>query len=152
MAAFDIPAMVDYTISLTKQNKIFVIGHSQGAMVLLARLSQDLDLSSKIKLFLAVGPVAHLGNLIGPIKYVAEVGLNRWFNIFGKKDFLPSNAVTQGIADKVCGNLFIDKTLCKNGINIISGPSDNLNVTRIPVYLSHCKCSLFEIEFEPKYS
>ena len=139
MAAHDIPAMVNYTTTLTKQNKIFFIGHSQGAMVLLARLSSNLDFSSKIKLFLAIGPVAHLGNLIGPIKYIAEFGLDRWFQLFGKKNFLPSNALIQEIADKLCGNLYIDELLCKNGINIISGPSNNLNTSRIPVYLSHCK-------------
>ena len=144
MAAFDIPAMINYTVSLTKQSKIFFFGHSQGAMVLFARLSSDMDLSSKIKLFLAVGPVAHLSNLIGPIKYVAEFGLDRWFELFGRKDFLPSNALTQDIADKLCGHFWIDEILCKNGINIISGPSDNLNTTRIPVYLSHCKYFLIK--------
>jgi len=144
MAAFDIPAMINYTVSLTKQSKIFFFGHSQGAMVLFARLSSDMDLSSKIKLFLAVGPVVHLSNLIGPIKYVAEFGLDRWFELFGRKDFLPSNALTQDIADKLCGNFWIDEILCKSGINIISGPSDNLNTTRIPVYLSHCKYFLIK--------
>ena len=49
MAQYDIPAMIDYILALTKQTKLFYIG--QGTMVAFARLSTDYNLASKIKLF-----------------------------------------------------------------------------------------------------
>ena len=56
--------MINYITTQTKQSKIFYIGHSQGALVLLAKLSQNSDLANKIKVFIAFGPVAYLGNYL----------------------------------------------------------------------------------------
>ena len=68
---------------------------------------------------------------------MAEIGVNLWYKIFGKKVFLPSSAVTQLIADKICGK--IGRKLCMEMVNLISGPTKNLNATRLSVYLSHCE-------------
>jgi len=136
-ASYDIPAMINYVTRQTNQSKIYYIGHSQGAMVLLARLSRNNDdLAEKIKIFIAMGPVAYLGNVIGPIKKVAEIGVHYWYKLFGRKVFLPSNTLTELIADKICGQ--IGRKLCMEMVNLISGPTINLNVSRLSVYLSHC--------------
>ena len=48
MAKYDLPAMVTFVVGVTGQESIFYIGHSQGAMIALAKLSQDQGLANKV--------------------------------------------------------------------------------------------------------
>jgi pimeloyl-ACP methyl ester carboxylesterase len=75
MAAYDLPAMVDYILEQTGESKMFYIGHSQGTLISFAGLSQNLDLSSKIKLFVALGPVSTVGHVVSPVKYISDIGI-----------------------------------------------------------------------------
>jgi lysosomal acid lipase/cholesteryl ester hydrolase len=74
MAAYDLPAMVDYVVNQTSQQQIFYIGHSQGTMIAFAGLGINEELSSKIKLFLALGPVATVNHIESPLKLLADIG------------------------------------------------------------------------------
>ena len=69
MSNFDLTSMIDYALSVTKQQQLIYIGHSQGTMIAFAQLSKNQEFASKIKLFVALGPVAHLGFIESPIKY-----------------------------------------------------------------------------------
>lgn len=143
MAAYDVPAMINYILETTQQEKLYYIGHSQGTMVAFAKFSSDQELASKIKLFLALGPVATVGNLVSPIKYLADLGAfshqELWYQFFGKKDFLPSNDFIKILADQLCDKVAINKLLCENILIALCGPGKNLNDTRVPVYVTHGK-------------
>jgi len=69
MSNYDLTSMVEYALKVTNQNQLIYIGHSQGTMISFAQLSKNQDFASKIKLFIAMGPVAHLGAIESPIKY-----------------------------------------------------------------------------------
>ena len=60
-----------------------------------------------------------------------------WFNIFGKKDFLPSSDTIEWLADHMCNDQVLDKTICENILFALCGPSKFLNATRVSVYTSH---------------
>ena len=65
MAAYDLPAMINFVLNFTDQNQLFYVGHSQGSLIGFARFNSDLDLASKIRLFIGLGPVATVGHLNG---------------------------------------------------------------------------------------
>lgn len=140
-ASYDIPAMISYILDVTQQENLYYIGHSQGTMVAFARLSSDQELASKIKLFLALGPVATVGNLVSPIKYLADLGTlsnqEIWYTLFGKRDFLPSNTFIKILADQLCNKVVVNKLICENILIALCGPGRNLNDTRVPVYVTH---------------
>jgi len=69
MSNFDLTSMVDYALKTTNEKQLIYIGHSQGTMIQFAQLSKNQDLASKIKLFVALGPVATVGHTETPIKY-----------------------------------------------------------------------------------
>lgn len=69
MAAFDLPAMIYFVLNVTNQNQLFYVGHSQGTLISFARLGTDLDLASKIRLFVGLGPVATVGHLNGLVQF-----------------------------------------------------------------------------------
>ncbi len=55
--------MVDYILKVNSQQQLTYIGHSQGTMIAFAALSTNTALANKIKLFVALAPVATLGNI-----------------------------------------------------------------------------------------
>ena len=59
------------------------------------------------------------------------------FQIFGVKDFFPSNWIMKALAEVVCATA-ITEPLCGDIIFLITGfDVSNLNNTRIPVYIAH---------------
>jgi hypothetical protein len=41
------------------------------------------------------------------------------------------------LADRLCNIETADKYLCENIIFVLTGPSSNINITRVPVYTTH---------------
>ena len=72
MADKDLPAMVDFILSMTNQSQLTYIGHSQGTCMAFDGFSRNKTLAQKIKLFIALGPVAKVKNVKGLTLLVAE--------------------------------------------------------------------------------
>ena len=71
MAAYDLPATVDHVLQVTGSPDLVYIGYSQGSQMAFARLSSDRTLAKKIRLFVALAPVAYLGNVESPLRFLA---------------------------------------------------------------------------------
>lgn len=48
MAEYDLPAMINYILQVTKRKQIVYIGHSQGSLIGFAKFSSDLELGKKV--------------------------------------------------------------------------------------------------------
>lgn len=87
MAKYDLPAMVNFVLKKTGQPSLHYAAHSQGSLIAFAELSRNKDLAKKIKAVFALGPVAYLGHMKSPLKYlsdfVAELEVRKGF--FGGK-------------------------------------------------------------------
>lgn len=136
----DLPSMIYYALDHTNQENLVYIGHSQGTMIMFAEGSNK-KLASKIKLFIALGPVATLGSIESPLKFFSDFGTNPYYNlifdIFGIKNFLPSTMIIKWLADIVCTNQVTTPLVCDNIIFLFTGPSENLNNSRLAVYTHH---------------
>lgn len=73
MAKYDMPAMVNFVLKKTQQPSLYYAGHSQGSLMAFAELSHNPDLSKKIKVLFALGPVATVGYMKSPLKYLADL-------------------------------------------------------------------------------
>lgn len=49
MAAYDLPAVVDYILKKTSRKTLYYIGHSQGATIGLEAFSENKQLAKKVK-------------------------------------------------------------------------------------------------------
>ena len=141
MAKHDLPSMVNYVLHHTKQADLFYIGHSQGTMTAFSGLSENQELASKIKLFCALGPVATIATIQSPIKVLSNIGSypdhDLIYRMFGRKDFLPSSLWIRYLAETFCNNVVTTPLICDNIIFLFTGPSKNLNNSRIAVYTNH---------------
>ena len=73
MASKDLPAVIDYIKHNTSVPQIYYAGHSQGTMIAFAGFSKNQELAKSIKKFYGLAPVAYLGDMKSPLKYLASV-------------------------------------------------------------------------------
>lgn len=137
MASLDLPATVDTVLSRTGQSWLYYVGHSQGTEMAFAALSNNPELASKIRLFVALAPAAYLGHLESPIKYLKDIPAEVLFHILGRKDFLPKTDFLRWLGKDVCGKK-IPGLLCENVLFLLGGyDAKEMNESRIPVYVGH---------------
>ncbi|XP_050390148.2 lysosomal acid lipase/cholesteryl ester hydrolase [Patella vulgata] len=137
MARYDLPAVVDYVILNTGEEQITYVGHSQGSMIGFAGFSQNQTLADKIKLFIALAPVAKVGNIKSPIRLLAPFSnqIDYLSKLFGKGEFLPTSKFKKFLAKDVCTHV---SGICENFLFIVDGfDIKNMNKSRVPVYLAH---------------
>ena len=68
MGKYDIPAAVDFILENTKAEKLYYIGHSMGTTMFWVAMNEHPKLADKIALMIAMGPVAKVKHIKGPIR------------------------------------------------------------------------------------
>ncbi|CAI9736947.1 gastric triacylglycerol lipase-like [Octopus vulgaris] len=137
MAAFDLPASLDYVTNVTGQEKLYYVAHSQGSLIGFLAFSENQTLAKKIKLMVALGPVYTVGHITSSVRFATIIDDKVLFNIFGRKSFLPENLIISTVAKTVCRARRLN-FLCKEAIRIVANfDNQYMNSSRIPVYLTH---------------
>lgn len=78
---FDLPAMIDYILDYTHQEKLFYVGHSQGTTSFFAMGSEKPEYNSKVKLMVALAPVAYLKHIPNDILQLVGTDYLDVFNV-----------------------------------------------------------------------
>jgi pimeloyl-ACP methyl ester carboxylesterase len=139
MATYDLPAMINYVLDVTKQANLYYVGHSQGCMIGLAGFPVQPTLASKIRLFVQLAPASNLANVKGALPLFAPFvdDLDTLAHWFGTGEFLPSNEFMQWLATSMCDG-GLTQTLCTSIMFMLCGyDANNMNETRLPIYLSY---------------
>ncbi|KAM9462150.1 gastric triacylglycerol lipase [Clarias gariepinus] len=138
MAKKDLPAVINFITKTTGQEQIFYVGHSQGTTIAFMAFSTMPELASKIKMFFALAPVATVAFTKSPMGKLSIMPEFVIWTLFGKRDFLPQNALIKFFATEFCSKKPIS-VLCGNIFFLLCGFDEiNLNMTRTPVYTTHC--------------
>ncbi|XP_022256648.1 gastric triacylglycerol lipase-like [Limulus polyphemus] len=138
MALYDLPAMIDFALNKTGETQLYYIGHSQGTLTAFALLSEKPEYNEKLRTFFALAPVATVGYIKSPIRYFAPYtkDIEILLKLLGVKEFLPNSWLIKLLSDLVCTTEI--KVFCEEIIFLIVGVDpDQMNSTRLPVYLSH---------------
>ncbi|XP_049615985.1 gastric triacylglycerol lipase [Syngnathus scovelli] len=138
MALLDLPAVVDYILKVTGQRQMAYVGHSQGTTIAFMAFSTLPQLAAKIKLFVALAPVATVAFPSSPMSKLAFLPEFLVWELFGRRDFLPQSHTIEWFAEHVCGKRLTSE-LCGNLFFILCGFDElNLNMSRTAVYTTHC--------------
>ena len=138
-AKFDIPATLNYILNYTQSSSLSYVGHSQGTTIAFAEFSRNQTLASKVDLFIALAPVAYVGNMISPLRYLSYFTgeLEFLFKLLGVRDFNLPPKIQEWLADLTC-NPEIGEVFCANVAFLLCGfDKAQLNETRMPVYAAH---------------
>ncbi|CEG37152.1 RxLR-like protein [Plasmopara halstedii] len=135
MALYDMPAMINYVLNVTGQSMLSYVGHSEGTMQAFAGFSVNQHLAKKVSYFGALGPVAYVGHIISPIfKLMATSHLDFFYTMLGIRSYGAFDWILHGVMTKY-KSLFAGSA-CDSFLNTFLGPSNNVNISRLPVYLS----------------
>ena len=72
MAAFDLPAMINYALSVSGQNQLFYVGHSQGTLIAFTGFSINSSLAAQVKTFFALAPVYEVAHIATVVRDLAK--------------------------------------------------------------------------------
>lgn len=138
MGYYDVPASIKYILKLnTNYPKIHYIGHSQGTCMMFAALSNpklQQFFQDTIETFIALAPVARVGNLKSKLLSFAEAVKP---DILFSEEVFPAN---EGRAKEF--GIWVNKVFPKMSNYFLDLISDDNSYTvnnqkRIPVFLSH---------------
>ncbi|XP_010156729.1 PREDICTED: putative lysosomal acid lipase/cholesteryl ester hydrolase, partial [Eurypyga helias] len=137
MAMYDLPAMVDFILRQTGQEKLFYVGHAQGNSLGFIAFSSMPHLAAKIKLSFALAPLYTFHHVKGPVVKIAFLPDVVLKTIFGTKQLTLVERKESAILAKMCSN-DLTAEVCENEIFLIGGYNKkNLNASRLDVYLAH---------------
>lgn len=132
MAEYDLPAMIDYVLEETGQDQLFYVGHSEGTIIGFSGFINT-TLASKVKLFVALAPVAYTGDITSAvIQTMAALRLDVILETLGLDHFLVQSDLLAAFIDATCD---IDYQICDNVMCAIMGCNPgNWNNSRWDVY------------------
>jgi len=135
MAKYDLPAMINESLSITGAPFVYYVGHSMGTSTIFAKMSLDPDFGKNIKKMYGLAPVATVSHIKGLLPLLGHfVRLLQWM---GVDDLFPISDLQKTLAKYVCGSAITD-WFCEDVMSMMTGPESNqLNVTRMPVYAAH---------------
>jgi len=133
MAKYDIPSTVNYILQTTGQQTLSYVGHSQGTIQAFAAFDLYPSLTSQINLAVMLAPVAYVYHAGGLLTLIGDLELDVLFTFFGFRQFLPDASILQYLAPDICEWFEYG---CEDFLFLVVGSSNNLNLTRIQVYVS----------------
>ncbi|GFR86487.1 lipase [Elysia marginata] len=137
MAQYDMPAFIDFVLKKTGQPSLSLIGHSQGTMMNFALLSERPDMEEKVNVFIALAPVAFVGNIVSPIGYLSYMTDEELYTHCGNKIFLPNDLLIKALVDLFCTEKAYE-WICEDILFLFVGIDlRNLNQSRLDVYFHH---------------
>lgn len=141
IGAIDLPTMIDYVLSETKEKSLIHIGHSQGTTTFYVMTSKLPEYNAKIKAHFSLAPIAYMNHMTSPLMKILafwSTGLDILLKLIGVNEFLPSSDFLGLAGGALCGDDAITQFLCTNALFAICGFSQaQMNATILPVIVGH---------------
>lgn len=136
MGVYDVPAMIDYVLAHTGQQKLQYVGHSQGCAVYFVMMSEKPEYNEKIEMAHVMAPAVFIKNIktkalamVGPKIKIAKK-LNQITEIYY---FTSAKKM-----DKICMTVRAARKPCSEDLNSFMGsPSDQTDLDQIPIIYGH---------------
>ncbi|XP_051199296.1 triacylglycerol lipase 2 [Lolium perenne] len=134
IAAYDLPAVLQFVYDHTGGQKVHYIGHSLGTLIILAAFSER-KLLHLVRSAALLCPIAYLDRTKSKLSRVAaQIFLADTARFLGWHEFNPFGLVAREVLLIVCGNPEVD---CHDVFSALAGPDCCLNVTSTCAFLEH---------------
>ncbi|XP_063368177.1 lipase member K-like [Cydia amplana] len=114
---YDLPATIDFIREKTNSDSILTVGHSQGTTAHFVLTSTRPEYNDRIKLFVALAPIAYLNNLEPPVSIAAAAGpaiavLLKTLNI---NELLENHSAASDLVTLLCSKGVVSYLACGFG-------------------------------------
>ncbi|XP_021960957.1 lipase 3 [Folsomia candida] len=136
----DVPANIDYALSVTGAESLYYVGHSMGTTTMWVLLSEKPEYNAKIKLMNAFAPVSYTEHMITPLRLLApfENQIEWIINMLGLYEFLPSNAFMDFLGKTVCHEQSPVQFVCSNVLFLVAGYNfDQIDPQLLSIAMGH---------------
>ncbi|XP_063540386.1 lipase 3-like [Cydia strobilella] len=140
IALHDLPAMIDYALNTTHQEKMYYIGFSEGTTTFFALASSRPVYNDKIIMMYALSPMVYMSHTRSPLlKMIAPNSpfYERLHQILGHSEFKPTQEVIQTVGGDMLTKKFGCKHVASNVNMVMSGMVDNYDPKIMPMIASH---------------
>ncbi|KAF2887898.1 hypothetical protein ILUMI_18275, partial [Ignelater luminosus] len=137
---YDLPAFIDYILHVTRQEKLFYIGHSQGTVNFFMLNSEKPEYNKKFRLMVGLGPAAYFSNSKTPIIHFLAAYRNQIQALVDRYlvyEIFPYSPLLATAAQKFCNDNSPFQNVCAGIVYIGVGYSNQFNKSMIPVFLSN---------------
>ncbi|XP_055716022.1 lipase 3-like [Phlebotomus papatasi] len=137
----DLPAMLDYVLTITGWDTLHYIGHSQGTTSLWVMLSLLPEYNNYFLSVSALAPVAYMSNCESPVFRSIALSsdpLDLLTDLLGDYEFTPSSKLMQLGGEAACMDYSPTQEVCSNILFLIAGyDSQQLNRTQLPAIMEN---------------
>ncbi|KOX72949.1 Lipase 3 [Melipona quadrifasciata] len=136
MGIYDVPAMIDHIIEQTKQEKIFMVSHSQGTTSFFVMASERPEYQEKLIASFALAPAAFLSRIENPLLQLLATVIGEIYSLskaLGIYDLEPSDRLMQRIGRQLCRDGSPEQLVCTSFLEILFGSDEKLNTTLFPL-------------------
>ncbi|KAH1026827.1 gastric triacylglycerol lipase [Dendroctonus ponderosae] len=138
---YDLPAIIDYILNITKEHSLYFLGHSVGSTAAFIMGSMRPQYNAKIKLHLALAPLVYVLHEISfphkvflgsSVSLTQSVVARNILNVFPRRDYFSK------LLGALCGNGVPTQFLCLIFIYSLVGiDGEQFNSSYIPEFLSY---------------
>ncbi|CAJ0592047.1 unnamed protein product [Cylicocyclus nassatus] len=139
MAKYDLPAMINYVLNRTAQRSLYYVGHSQGTLTMLAKLSKDRVFAQKIRKFFLLAPVYRMSHVKGFFHNFGQnyERLKEVYRYFGDNEFFSANIFSRFVTENLCENP-LSSAFCEEFVYLVAGPDSNqMTKSKLGVYVAN---------------
>ncbi|KAJ8676400.1 hypothetical protein QAD02_012187 [Eretmocerus hayati] len=139
LGVYDLPAMVDHILRVTRRRSLQYVGHSQGTTQFLVMTSQRPSYNSKISLATGLAPAAFTGYMRGPITQLTKLA---YFGVwvgenFGYPEFAQRSRWGRFVSSLFCQSAAPTQAFCSTKFYLLAGFSPDIDLDKLPVILGH---------------
>ncbi|KAJ8713466.1 hypothetical protein PYW07_013836 [Mythimna separata] len=137
----DVPTMIDYVLSVSGQQKLHYVGHSQGTTSFFVMASMQTAYNDKIISMHALAPVAYMAhneNLLLQALAPFSNDIESIASLVGVGEFFPHTTVMTWAGEALCRNEVSTQEICSNILYLVGGWDESQhNATMLPVVFGH---------------
>ncbi|XP_011301661.1 lipase 1 isoform X2 [Fopius arisanus] len=142
MAVYDLPAVIDYALEVSREKALHYVGHSMGTTMTFVLLSMVPEYNDKIKLAVALAPIAlwKVQPTI-PMTVLMEQNFNFFKGLLDRNnigELFPQTTTNAKLARAICSDGTITQSACLTLMSALSGHDPyQINSTILPYMFSY---------------
>jgi len=141
MGQYDLPAMLQHMMKVTRQDEFYYIGHSMGTLTYYVACNYHNWIANATKLMVGYGGHTVVSHMWSPLFRTLSyyVGDLSWLiDHLGLHQFMPSSWLRSWLASEVCDEAMTSAAVCQSMMFLICGyNAAEINSTMLPVIMAH---------------
>lgn len=138
---YDVPANIDFVLKKTGEQRLSIIGYSEGTMAMYVLGATRPEYNDKVKVLISLAPICFIQNTGLFMTLVLQMApiLNIGLEALNSEEVIGQNSTTKAILEEVCSQKYSGYQTCLlNGLFLVTGSNPNeIEPEFFPIILGH---------------